>query len=246
MKKLLINLVFGVLYPSSKKRKQKRKNYYAKLKNNAFLLHMEDGSVVEYPEIEGLDVEFIGQNSRVELYSPIKFYDSKIVIGDNSQITIKKTKYYLSHLIINEVTKNGRVFIDEDVCMFGCIMNMHDVKNNFITIGKDCLFSDNIILWPSDGHTIYDVNTGEIINNKLGIEIGNHCWIAKSAHVLKNIKLEDNTIVGAHSVVSKSFNEKNIIIAGNPARIIKRNTNWDIESTDNYIEEQKKVLEKSL
>lgn len=241
MKKLLTKLIFGVLYPSSKKRKQKRKNYYDKLKNNIFLLHMEDGSVVEYPVIEGLNVEFCGENSRVEFYSPIRFEHSRITMGNNAQITIKKTKAYIRNLEVTKMAENCKIFIDEDVCINGCAMYTHDVKNNFITMGKDCLIAAKTVLWPTDGHTIYDINTGEVLNNKLGIEIGNHCWIANSAHVLKNIKLEDNTIVGAHSVVSKSFNEKNIIIAGNPARIIKRNTNWDIRSTDYCIDAQNTI-----
>ena len=40
--------------------------------------------------------------------------------------------------------------------------------------------------------------------------------------VLPGVHLGNNTIVGAGSVVTKSFMDGNCIIAGNPARIIKR------------------------
>jgi len=36
------------------------------------------------------------------------------------------------------------------------------------------------------------------------------------------------------SVVTKPFEESNIILAGNPAKIVKRNINWDRRLIDTY------------
>lgn len=51
--------------------------------------------------------------------------------------------------------------------------------------------------------------------------IGDHCWIASSCNILAGVVLGPRTIVGAGSVVTKSFPEGFCVIAGNPAKIIK-------------------------
>ena len=52
--------------------------------------------------------------------------------------------------------------------------------------------------------------------------------------ILKNTKISDNSIIGAGAIVNKKFEEKNVIIAGVPAGIIKRNINWSIDNTDQF------------
>lgn len=52
------------------------------------------------------------------------------------------------------------------------------------------------------------------------IVIGNNCFIGVRCLLLPGVVLGERTIVGAGSVVTKSFPEGNIVIAGNPARKI--------------------------
>lgn len=51
--------------------------------------------------------------------------------------------------------------------------------------------------------------------------IGNYCWIGMNSVILPGVILGDHTVVGAGSIVTKSFPEGNVIIAGNPAKIIR-------------------------
>tara|TARA_B110000503_G_scaffold72285_1_gene111814 strand:- start:1009 stop:1188 length:180 start_codon:yes stop_codon:yes gene_type:complete len=51
--------------------------------------------------------------------------------------------------------------------------------------------------------------------------IGNNVWIGLNSIILKGVSVGDNTIIAAGSVVTKSFGN-NLVIGGNPAKILKR------------------------
>lgn len=52
------------------------------------------------------------------------------------------------------------------------------------------------------------------------ITIGQNCFIGTRSVIMYGVTIPDNVIVAAGSVVTKSINESNVIIGGNPARII--------------------------
>lgn len=54
------------------------------------------------------------------------------------------------------------------------------------------------------------------------VNIAENCWIGMNSVILPGVTLGPHTIVGAGSIVTKSFPEGNCIIAGNPAKIIRK------------------------
>ena len=52
------------------------------------------------------------------------------------------------------------------------------------------------------------------------ITIGNNVWIGGSAIVTPGVTVGDNVVIAAGAVVTKSFPD-NVVVGGNPARIIK-------------------------
>ena len=73
-------------------------------------------------------------------------------------------------------------------------------------------------------------NTKKVINKVKGIKLGDHIWLGANSSIMKNVTLPDDCIVGWNSVVSSSINrqiEPHSIIAGNPAKLVKRGVTWD-------------------
>jgi acetyltransferase-like isoleucine patch superfamily enzyme len=54
------------------------------------------------------------------------------------------------------------------------------------------------------------------------IEIESFCWLGANVVVLPGVKLAEHTIVAAGAVVTKSFLEGDCVIAGVPARVVKK------------------------
>ena len=102
-------------------------------------------------------------------------------------------------------------------------------SNSSVKIGSDCMLSDNIQIYCSDGHSILD-QKGQLINQGKQIDIGNHVWIGMDVKIGKNVKIPNHCIIGWNSVVTKEFNQDHCIIAGNPAKVVKENISWLRES----------------
>lgn len=106
-------------------------------------------------------------------------------------------------------------------CNTDCILN----AGNHIEIGGDCLFSWNIMILDGDGHDIYTQDCRNNTNKKK-IYIGNHVWICANSMILKGAKIQDNSVIGAGSIVSKIIKDNNVLIAGDNT-VVKKNINWN-------------------
>lgn len=89
-----------------------------------------------------------------------------------------------------------------------------------ITIGDNCMLAPNVQLYTAY-HPLDPVERNSGYENGAPITIGNNVWIGGGSVILPGVTLGDNVVVGAGSVVTKSFPD-NVVIAGNPARIIKQ------------------------
>jgi acetyltransferase-like isoleucine patch superfamily enzyme len=83
-------------------------------------------------------------------------------------------------------------------------------------IGDYTQIASNVGIIASN-HAVTD--TREQLESK--VIIGKYCWIGMNSVILPGVELGDYVVVGAGSIVTKSFKDGYCIIAGNPAKLIK-------------------------
>lgn len=97
----------------------------------------------------------------------------------------------------------------------GCYFQNFSAK---IILGKGTYIAPNVGLITAN----HDINNIEKHSLGKDINIGDRCWIGMNSVILPGVTLGNDVIVGAGSVVTKSFHENNITLAGVPAKIIKK------------------------
>lgn len=153
--------------------------------------------------------QFISDTVNTDAPITLKTWFWQKVIGFN-----KEVYWPMHHASIASYSNRVQIGIETNPGLNpGCYI--HGV--NRIYIGDYTQFGPNVGLM-SGNHDLYDFRKQQTAKP---IRIGKHCWIGMGVVVLPEVELGDFTIVGAGSIVTKSFPEGRCVIAGNPAKKIK-------------------------
>lgn len=99
---------------------------------------------------------------------------------------------------------------------FGCVI----LDVNKVIIGDNVLLGPNVQIYAATHPTDPQVR---LTQKELGkpVVVGNNVWIGGGTIICPGVKIGDNTVVGAGSVVTKDI-PSNVIAVGNPCRVIKK------------------------
>lgn len=206
---------------------------YINRKNNVFVLIKKNGKKIYNPRIKNLKVNFWGKNSYVEIHEPFRMLErGYISCGDESKIIIKPFNFHKRLRVL--IGDRNQLVIGQNTTVEGLTIHQFNSNNTKVELGDDCQIAYRVSIKTSDIHSIYDKNTKKLLNYAKDVTLGNHVWIAADTTILKGSNIPNNCMVGACSLVNKSFSEENSIIAGSPAKVIKQGINWDRRGVDSF------------
>jgi len=141
-------------------------------------------------------------------------YGSGVNVGKNATF-VATSDSYIRLTTWNLGEFDGKI-IAGDNCLF--TPGVRIAAANKIKIGDGCMFANSAYVSDADWHGIY--KRSEPVGNSKPIELKNNVWIGDRAVVGKGVTIGENSIVAAGSVVVKDVPD-NVIVGGNPARVIK-------------------------
>lgn len=107
-----------------------------------------------------------------------------------------------------------------------CSFNHGDYINAFnrIKIGNDVTISANVsIISTGIDYNEWFANGTKLHLPNQDVVIGNHVWIGSGATILGGVQITgEYVVIAAGAVVTKNINESYCVVAGCPAKIIKR------------------------
>jgi acetyltransferase-like isoleucine patch superfamily enzyme len=160
----------------------------------------------------------------------------KSVSFDNSWLDVEVKNG--SELVIGDLCEiRGRIIVEDGARVIigsGLICNaevsIQAAEKGTIKIGNDCLFA-NPQIFNSDMHSIFSIENNDRLNPSKDVIIGNRVWMATNSLALKGSDISDDSVIGAGTVVSKKY-PQNVVIAGNPGKVVRENIAWSRSLVD--------------
>lgn len=140
---------------------------------------------------------------------------------------LKKIIYHFKKIFLKKVLKKDIMELEIKRCREKGVEIGKNMRAFSPPISKEPYlleFGDNITISSGVKFTTHDNSIIKVVEDSTDIfgriKIGDNCFIGQNSLILPGVEIGNNVIVAAGSVVTKSFIQEEIIIAGNPAKII--------------------------
>lgn len=146
----------------------------------------------------------------------------RIAIGKNVRLSGKPNIHFSA--------RYGRppelVIGDDTFIGHGCAFHI----GRSIHIGRHCLLAGGVQVFDLDGHPLDAADrragTPTPASAVRPVEIGDDVWIGAGALVLKGVTIGPRSVVAARAVVTADV-PADVVVAGNPARVVRHLTSGD-------------------
>jgi maltose O-acetyltransferase len=157
-----------------------------------------------------------------------KYFAKKLPVSyDRFGRLAKKLRYFLTKNFIQECGINvniekGATFGSDLIIGENSGIGINAQISSNVKIGRNVMMAPEVLILTSNHNfdslnkTMIEQGSGETKQ----VVIEDDVWIGQRTIILPGVTIAKGTVVGAGSVVTKSFPE-NSVIAGNPAKVIK-------------------------
>lgn len=94
-----------------------------------------------------------------------------------------------------------------------------------VVIGDNCQIAPNVSIYTA-GHPVHPATRNTAYEYGIDITIGNNVWIGGNTVIMPGVRIGDNVVIGAGSIVTKDIPAWTVA-AGNPCRVIRKITEAD-------------------
>lgn len=174
----------------------------------------------------GVKITFRGRNNRVIVHEPVKLGRLDVVFDcDNGMLEIGSSKGVAAFSGKLRVGQDATIQIGRNTSTTNPVV-ISAVEGATVTLGEDVMIASNVQIRSDDGHPIFDVTSGKRVNPARSIAIGSHVWLAGGAAVLGGTTIGNGSVMGLNAVAKGRY-PNNCVIAGVPARVIRRDIAWE-------------------
>lgn len=141
-----------------------------------------------------------------------------VIIGDRTSLGFVRGGYFFKGVCeLQPRNEKSKIMIGQNVSTNN---NLLIISASEVTIGDNTLIGEGVMMIDHDAHGIHPDERRTSIGKVSPISIGENVWIGSRVTILPGTKIGNNSIIGAGAVIKGDF-PANVIIAGNPAKVIR-------------------------
>ncbi len=180
------------------------------VKLEGFIKGKSNKVIIDSPTHEcRIDLRISGDGNIVKIHNPFAIKGLNIRIGNHVP----------AHLTQLQIAEGFSIEGGGNFLLYN--------SGNKLIIGANCMFSNTVTVRCGDSpHLLFDKTTGEYLDISEGVFIGEHVWVGERVYITKRASIANESVAAACAVVTKRFTEEHVVLAGNPARIVRRDAQW--------------------
>ena len=103
--------------------------------------------------------------------------------------------------------------------------NLTLVDDGHIYVGDNVMFGPNVTIATANHPITPDLRSKGLQYNK-DVHIGNNVWLGSNVVVVPGVKIGNNSVIGAGSIVTKDIPD-NVVAVGNPCKVLREISEHD-------------------